>query len=74
MQDKALLRPGRIDRIVYVGLPDPDARRHIFQGHLRKVPTDGTIDVTQLVEKVRFTSSYSSSILTPDKDGILLWS
>ena len=30
MIDKALLRPGRIDRLVYVPLPDSNTRREIF--------------------------------------------
>jgi SpoVK/Ycf46/Vps4 family AAA+-type ATPase len=36
--DEALLRPGRFDRLVYVGLPDMDERRHILRIHLGKVP------------------------------------
>ena len=31
MIDKALLRPGRIDRMIYVPLPSDDTRREIFQ-------------------------------------------
>ena len=31
MIDRALLRPGRIDRMVYVPLPSDDTRREIFQ-------------------------------------------
>ncbi|KAL0236636.1 hypothetical protein PCE1_000034 [Barthelona sp. PCE] len=36
--DTALLRPGRLDRIVYVGLPDPDARGEILDIYMRKMP------------------------------------
>ncbi len=36
--DKALLRPGRFDRQVYVGLPDIRGREQILKVHLRKVP------------------------------------
>ena len=35
--DDALLRPGRFDRIVDVGLPDHDARQQIFTIHLRRM-------------------------------------
>ncbi len=42
--DKALLRPGRFDRQVYVGLPDIRGREQILQVHLRKIPIDATVD------------------------------
>jgi len=41
--DKALLRPGRFDRQVMVGLPDIRGREQILLVHMRKVPID--IDV-----------------------------
>jgi SpoVK/Ycf46/Vps4 family AAA+-type ATPase len=37
--DKALTRPGRIDRMIYVGLPDIDSRRDIFQLRLTGIAT-----------------------------------
>ncbi len=42
--DKALLRPGRFDRQVYVGLPDIRGREQILKVHMRKVPLDDAID------------------------------
>ncbi len=36
--DTALLRPGRFDRQVYVGLPDIKGREQILKVHMRKVP------------------------------------
>ncbi len=36
--DKALLRPGRFDRQVVVGLPDLKGREQILKVHMRKVP------------------------------------
>lgn len=38
--DKALLRPGRFDRQVMVGLPDIKGREEILLVHMRKVPSD----------------------------------
>ncbi len=42
--DKALLRPGRFDRQVYVGLPDIRGREHIMKVHMRKVPISNDVD------------------------------
>ncbi|MDQ2069124.1 ATP-dependent zinc metalloprotease FtsH [Natronospira bacteriovora] len=41
--DPALLRPGRFDRQVVVGLPDVRGREQILKVHLRKVPVDDSI-------------------------------
>ncbi len=38
--DAALLRPGRIDRVLYVPPPDSAARAEIFGIHLRHTPVD----------------------------------
>jgi len=38
--DKALLRPGRFDRQVMVGLPDIKGREQILLVHMRKIPID----------------------------------
>jgi cell division protease FtsH len=45
--DPALLRPGRIDRQVYVTLPDVRGREQILNVHMRKVPvgTDIKADI-----------------------------
>jgi cell division protease FtsH len=42
--DPALLRPGRFDRQVVVGLPDVKGREQILKVHLRKVPTAGDVN------------------------------
>ncbi len=41
--DRALLRPGRFDRQVYVGLPDIRGREQILKVHMRKVPLDDKV-------------------------------
>lgn len=41
--DKALLRPGRFDRQVFVGLPDVRGREQILKVHMRKVPIDESV-------------------------------
>lgn len=42
--DKALLRPGRFDRQVVVGLPDVRGREQILKVHLRKIPAAEDVD------------------------------
>ncbi|MDE1863180.1 MAG: CDC48 family AAA ATPase [Thaumarchaeota archaeon] len=48
--DKALLRPGRFDRILEVPLPDEAGRRGIFQIHARKKPLAADVDLARLVD------------------------
>nr|WP_199038983.1 ATP-dependent zinc metalloprotease FtsH [Dyella sp. ASV24] len=42
--DPALLRPGRFDRQVVVGLPDVKGREQILKVHMRRVPTAADVD------------------------------
>jgi cell division protease FtsH len=42
--DNALLRPGRFDRQVVVGLPDVRGREQIIRVHMRKVPLGNDVD------------------------------
>ncbi|WP_058834212.1 ATP-dependent zinc metalloprotease FtsH [Luteimonas abyssi] len=42
--DPALLRPGRFDRQVVVGLPDVKGREQILRVHMRKVPLDDDVE------------------------------
>ncbi|XP_066145360.1 ATPase family gene 2 protein homolog A isoform X2 [Euwallacea fornicatus] len=55
--DKALLRPGRLDRIVYVQLPDDETRSEIFRIKLSKIPTRD-VDINNLVTS---TKGYSGA-------------
>ena len=43
--DSALLRPGRFDRQVFVGLPDIRGREQILRVHLRKTPVADNVNV-----------------------------
>lgn len=58
--DKALLRPGRFDRQVYVGLPDIRGREQILHVHMRKVPVAKDIDAAILA---RGTPGFSGADL-----------
>ena len=46
--DKALLRPGRFDRHIYLELPDKEERFEIFKVHLRPLKKAKDLDVEEL--------------------------
>ncbi|MEY4719999.1 MAG: ATP-dependent zinc metalloprotease FtsH, partial [Pseudomonadota bacterium] len=48
--DKALLRPGRFDRQVVVGLPDVRGREQILNVHLRKVPAADDVKIKYIAQ------------------------
>jgi SpoVK/Ycf46/Vps4 family AAA+-type ATPase len=50
--DSALLRPGRIDRIMYVGPPDLEARAAIFRIEFRKMAIASDVDADELAAQV----------------------
>lgn len=58
--DPALLRPGRFDRQVMVGLPDVRGREQILKVHMRKVPLDKDVDPALLA---RGTPGFSGAEL-----------
>lgn len=47
--DPALVRPGRFDRKIAVGLPDRSGRREIVKYYLSKVKYDDSVDIEALV-------------------------
>jgi proteasome regulatory subunit len=50
MLDRAILRPGRFDRLIEVPKPDETGREQIFQIHTRTMNLADDIDFTQLAE------------------------
>jgi transitional endoplasmic reticulum ATPase len=58
MVDSALLRPGRLDRLIYVTPPCADARKEIFEIHLDGKPLDNKVDLKELA---RMTDGYVGS-------------
>ena len=48
--DPALLRPGRFDRQIYVGLPDIKGREDILKVHARGVPLAEDVDLKKLAQ------------------------
>lgn len=56
--DAAFKRPGRFDKLVFVGPPDEDARKIIFELKLQGKPFESGIDLDMLAEK---TNHYSGA-------------
>lgn len=48
--DPAFLRSGRFDRKVYVGLPDGEARKKIFQKYIAGIKVEGEIDYDNIMK------------------------
>ncbi|MFM5885495.1 MAG: AAA family ATPase, partial [Novosphingobium sp.] len=56
--DPALLRPGRLDELIYVGTPDAKGRAHILGIHTAKMPLAKDVDLSAIAAKAdRFTGA-----------------
>ena len=56
--DPALLRPGRLDELVYVGTPDKAGREHILKIHTRNMPLADDVNLSAIAaEAERFTGA-----------------
>ncbi len=62
--DPALLRPGRFDRIVKVGMPDLEARKQILHIHTDKKPLADDVDLDKLAEKTEGFTGADLAALT----------
>jgi len=56
--DPALLRPGRLDELIYVGTPDAKGRERILRIHTAKMPLADDVDLKDIAEGTeRFTGA-----------------
>jgi transitional endoplasmic reticulum ATPase len=56
--DPALLRPGRFDELIYVGVPDTAGRRRILAIHTESMPLAPDVDLESLATRTeRFTGA-----------------
>jgi transitional endoplasmic reticulum ATPase len=51
MLDPALLRPGRFDKQILIGVPDTNGRKEILKVHTRKMPLAKDVSIDELAEK-----------------------
>jgi cell division protease FtsH len=49
--DRALMRAGRFDRMIYVDMPDLNERKDIFKVHLKPIKVDSSVDVDFLARQ-----------------------
>ncbi len=62
--DSALLRPGRFDRQVYVGVPDIKGREAVLKVHARKKPLSADVDLGEIAKgTVGFTGADLENLL-----------
>jgi len=59
--DSAILRPGRLDQLIYIPLPDEPSRLSILKASLRKTPLSKDIDLNYLAS---VTKGFSGADLT----------
>ena len=56
--DPALLRPGRFDELIYVGVPDTAGRRRILAIHTEGMPLADDVDLEKIAQRTdRFTGA-----------------
>ncbi|HSB46760.1 MAG TPA: AAA family ATPase [Candidatus Bilamarchaeum sp.] len=66
--DTAMLRPGRLDKIIYMHLPDPEARKAIINVNLRGLPVAQDVDRDVLARKTeRFSGADMKNVVTEAK-------
>ena len=56
--DPAVTRPGRLDQLIHIPLPDRDSRYNVFKASLRKAPLDPAVDLDKLAD---FTVGFSGA-------------
>merc|ERR1712210_416777 len=61
MGDEALLRPGRLDQLIYIPLPDLPARQGILESTLRKSPIAPNVPLSFIAQK---TEGFSGADLS----------
>ncbi len=56
--DPALLRPGRLDELVYVGTPDEKGREHILKIHTARMPLAKDVNLAKIAQETeRYTGA-----------------
>ena len=59
--DPGIMRPGRLDQLIYIPLPDLESRVSIFKANLRKSPIGEDVEIQQLAD---VTEGFSGADIT----------
>ncbi|KAI5190033.1 transitional endoplasmic reticulum ATPase [Nematocida minor] len=59
--EPALMRPGRLDQLIYIPLPDEESRLSILKASLQKAPLDESVNLRDIAKK---TVGFSGADLT----------
>lgn len=59
--DSAITRPGRLDQLIYIPLPDYESRVAIFKANLKKSPVEPSVDLEKLAKA---TEGFSGADIT----------
>jgi len=59
--DPAILRPGRLDQLIYIPMPDEESRKSILRACLRKTPVSQLVNLDYLS---KFTPGFTGADLT----------
>jgi len=59
--DEAIIRPGRLDQLIYIPLPDQPSRLSVLKANLRKTPISKDVDLSFLAQ---ITEGFSGADLT----------
>ena len=63
--DEALLRPGRLDQLIYIPLPDLPARQGILESTLKKAPLAPNVPLSFMAQKTEgFSGADLAVVLT----------
>ena len=62
--DPALVRPGRFDRHVHVGLPDEAGREAVLRVHARNVQMSDSVDLRRVARKTKVCFMYPPFLVT----------
>lgn len=64
--DQAVLRSGRIDKRIFVGPPDKEARKELFKMFLKGRPCSSNLDIEVLADKTELFSCSDIELLVND--------
>ena len=59
--DEAIIRPGRLDQLIYIPLPDQPSRLSVLKANLRKTPLAKDVDLNFIAN---ITDGFSGADLT----------